>query len=477
MKNKVIEKIIDFPIKEIIKNNLQLAIYEQSTRLLKKYKSKNWIATKIKIPFKNNNNNKGALLNNIIYDLKDNIVTKNITTRAGSKILESYIPSYSATIYQLLSKEKAFLFSKSLMDELGQGDTGINEHYGKIRNIFNDLYSAHGSSGGAASLVASRIVQFAIGTDTGDSIRIPAAVSGIIGFKPSWGIISRYGIIPYSPSLDTPGILTRHIEDTLYVFRILAKKDFHDLTSIEIKESNDKISENSENITFIDNLNVLIKNKEYKDKYLKLKQEVENTFNNINNMNIDDDVMSLLLITYKIIANCESISCCANLNGLTFGNSCNNNYNNWKDIYSKTRSNGFSLQTKTRFLFGLYATSGIYEQKIYKIGITNRIIIKNYINIIFDTTDFIITPILTNGPSLFNETRKKTIFSTSTNHIDDFLLFSNFASLPSITIPFFKSKNGFSYSIAITSKHLNDYNLLFFTKKLLKIINKINNGK
>lgn len=208
--------LVDFSKKQIL-NNLK----------------NNWVITQIKDIEKSEN--KSGKLFNIPYSLKDNIITKNIKTTAGSKILNNYYPSYNSTIYKILKNAGAILMAKTSLDELGQGGTGNNFYYGNAKNPYDERRISGGSSSGSAAQVAAGDVVFAIGSDTGDSIRIPAAYCGVVGFKPSWGRISRFGLIPYSPSLDTIGIITNYVEDNIVIYNLLNGRDENDLTTINEK--------------------------------------------------------------------------------------------------------------------------------------------------------------------------------------------------------------------------------------------------
>ena len=169
----------------------------------------------------------------IPYVLKDNFSTKNIPTTASSNILNGYIPLFDATVKQKLDEAGAILIGKSTLDELAMGGTGTSGHLGTTYNPYdpNHNHLVGGSSCGSASLVASLVVPFSIGSDTGDSIRKPAHNAGLVGYKPTWGLISRYGLFPFSPSLDHVGYFTRSVYDAASLLNILSGHDENDMTS------------------------------------------------------------------------------------------------------------------------------------------------------------------------------------------------------------------------------------------------------
>ena len=170
------------------------------------------------------------LLSGIPYVLKDNYNTKGIKTTASSRMLEDYVPVYNAFAVDQLSKHGVHLVGKASMDELAMGGTNKSALTGPVYNPWDVRRIAGGSSGGSAALVASGLVPFATGSDTGDSIRKPAGYCGIVGFKPSWGRISRYGVIPYASSLDHMGMFTRNVRDAAIVLEAMAGRDDRDMT-------------------------------------------------------------------------------------------------------------------------------------------------------------------------------------------------------------------------------------------------------
>ena len=173
-----------------------------------------------------------SILNGIPYALKDNFSTKGILTTGSSNILKDYVPVYDSTAYKKLKDAGAVLVGKTVLDELAMGGTGTTGHTGIVRNPWDETRQIGGSSAGSAAAVALGIVPFAIGSDTGDSIRKPACFGGIVGFKPTYGRISRYGLFPFASSLDHVGCFTRCVKDAAIVTDILKGKDERDMTSL-----------------------------------------------------------------------------------------------------------------------------------------------------------------------------------------------------------------------------------------------------
>jgi aspartyl-tRNA(Asn)/glutamyl-tRNA(Gln) amidotransferase subunit A len=227
----------------------------------------------------NSKPNPKSLLNNIPYSLKDMISTKDIQTTGGSKILENYVPTFNATIYDKLIDGGAILISKTNCDELGMGGTGLTSGYGKVVNPFDKNRIVGGSSSGSAVQVALDIVPFSVGTDTADSIRTPASYMGLVGFKPSYGIISRYGVIPYAPSLDTVGVLAKTIADIAIVLQTISGYDEKDGTSQKINNKfYDCLKPKSKiKFTLIKDIDQYL-NKEVKDIYLDYVKKISEKY-------------------------------------------------------------------------------------------------------------------------------------------------------------------------------------------------------
>lgn len=452
---------------EINKLNISSEYYEFS---LQKYKS--IIDLNPIITLNKHFESKSGLLANIPIDIKDNITTKDILTSGGSKILSNYIPPFNSTVVEKLLHEGAHIFSKSNLEELGQGGIGNNDYYGDVLNPFNKDLIPGGSSSGAACLVASGVVPVAIGTDTGDSIRQPASCCGIIGYKPSWGSISRYGVIPYAPSLDTVGIFARCIEDIAYVFDILSGKDYLDLTSIECERKIfDEINKFNSNkkILFFTNINNKLKNEEYIKLFDSAVARINNKNFKIYTKTFNEQLFDHLLFTYKVISNSESISCCSNLTGLTFGN--RQNADNWQKMFIKTRTLNFGKKVKSRLLLGLFSTDKEHQTEILQYYQKIRTLIKKEIDKYLNHYDYIIMPFQEYGAKSYKSFERKSIVRKKTDYIDDNLLFANISGVPSIMIPIGYLKNNIPVSLSIMSKYKNDKSLLQFAKYFESKIN------
>ena len=255
--------------------------------------------------------------------LKDNVNTKGVRTTASSRILDNYVPVYNAAIVDKLKAAGAVVIAKASMDELGMGGTNKNAYTGKVNNPWDTNRISGGSSGGSAVLVASGVVPFAIGTDTGDSVRKPAAYNGIIGMKPTYGRISRYGIIPYASSLDHVGYFTTAIEDAAKALEVLAGRDDRDMTSsykeVEAYASNINSDIKGKRIAVLENVQQGVSNIDVKENFDALMKALESKGAIVERVHFDDKLMKAILPVYYIIANAEATANHSNLDGIRFG--------------------------------------------------------------------------------------------------------------------------------------------------------------
>jgi len=234
-------KILDLHNKLINKQISIKDVISESKKIFEKIKHTNSIITNTIDLIDANSlqdklqQNKDNLLFAIPYTLKDNISTEGIRTTGASDFLKNYIPPYNATVYELLKKQGAMLLGKANMDEFGLGNSGLYSAYGNTCNFFDSSRITSGSGSGSANCIAADFGIFSIGTDTGDSVRKPSAYLGTVGFKPSYGAISRYGVFPYAPSQDHVGIFANYVTDIAIVCQYIFKSDPIDYTSCDLE--------------------------------------------------------------------------------------------------------------------------------------------------------------------------------------------------------------------------------------------------
>lgn len=379
----------------------------------------------------------GALFG-IPYAAKDNFSTKGILTTGSSNILNDYIPVYDATVINKIKKENGVLIGKTVLDELAMGGTGLNGHTGRCTNPWSkDLTRiSGGSSGGSAVAVAAGIVPFALGSDTGDSVRKPAAYCGIVGFKPTWGRISRFGVFPFAPSMDHVAYFTRNVKDSAYLLDILAGFDHHDATSANIKVENysQNINKDIKNykIATIKGINeslidsAVIKN--FKDVVNSLKELGAS----VEEVEIDIKLLRAIYPVYMVISCSEATSNNANLDGIKFG--IREPGKDIDEVVINTRTKGFSELVKRRFVLGNYCLAKQNQEKLFLRAQKIRHLIVDELNKIFESYDLILTPAAGDIAPKF-EGRKSEKLSNEYLIAENHMALGNFAGLPSITIP------------------------------------------
>ena len=394
-------------------------------------------------------NNEESPLNGIPYAAKDLFSTKDILTTGSSNILANYVPFYDATVIKRLKDAGAILIGKTVCDEFGLGGTGTTGHTGVVKNPWDTMRGAGGSSSGSATSVALGIVPFSLGTDTGDSVRKPAGYCGVVGVKPTYGRISRYGIIPYASSLDHVGYFTRNIKDASLVLEVLAGRDDHDMTSSfekvdeysKLLNSNvegkkilvfDNVVENIREDIIINSFNNVIKGLEEKGAVIK-------------HVRFDDKLMKALFPTYFIIANAEATANHSNLDGIRFGHRVDGN--TMEEIMINTRTRGFSSFIKQRFVVGSYSLFEENQERLLKKAQRVRRLIVDEVMKELKDADCLIAPASGNVAPLIKGNKSDELapeYLIAENH----LVIGNFGGLPSLTQPMgFKDNLPFGVNI------------------------------
>lgn len=376
---------------------------------------------------------------------KDNYNTKGIKTTASSKMLEDYIPVYNATVVDKLYEAGISLIGKSSMDELAMGGTNKSALTGPVFNPWDSSRIAGGSSGGSAALVGSGVVPFALGSDTGDSIRKPAGFCGVVGFKPTWGRISRFGVIPYASSLDHVGAFTRNVRDMAIVTEALAGRDDRDMTS-----SNLPVPHYLENLTsdikgmkiaVLTTVSDEIRNKDIKENFEHVIATLKELGAEVGEVTIPQYLARAILPTYTIIANSEATSNHSCLDGIKYGD--RQPGSSTDEVMINSRTDGFGAHIKRRFILGNLALATENQERMFRKAQRVRRLIVEELNKIYSEYDIILTP---NSGSVApkldeaNDDRLSDEYIILENH----LALGNFAGTPSISIP-----SGFSDKMPI----------------------------
>ena len=331
-------------------------------------------------------------LEGIPMSLKDNISTKGIETTCCSKILQGYTPIYNATVWDLLQNQNAVLLGKTNMDEFAMGSSSETSCFGGSFNPHNPNHVAGGSSGGAASCVSGNIAVFGLGSDTGGSIRQPASFCGVVGLKPTYGTVSRYGLIAYASSFDQIGPITTSVEDAALVFDAIAQHDPMDSTSQGKKESA------SASLTKeIKGMKIGIV-KEYfeginEDVRTAMEKSIE-TYRQLGAEIVECSIPEIKygLPVYYILACAEASSNLGRYDGIRYGYKVPH-YEDINEMICKTRSEGFGAEVKRRIILGTYVLSSGYYDAYYKKAQQVRTLVMNEFNKAFKKYDIIVTPV------------------------------------------------------------------------------------
>ncbi len=325
--------------------------------------------------------------------IKDNICINGVKTTCASKILENFIAPYNATVIEKINNENMISLGKTNMDEFAMGSSTETSYFKKTKNPWDLNRIPGGSSGGSAAAVASNMVPWALGSDTGGSIRQPAGCCGIIGLKPTYGLVSRYGLIAYASSLDQIGTFTKDVKDTAILLNVIAGHDDKDTTSaVQEKKDYTKALKND-----VKGLKIAVPKEFFGDGINKeVKQSIEKAIKKYKELGaiieeVSLDIANYALATYYIIACAEASSNLGRFDGIRYGYR-SPKFNNLRDIYINSRSEGFGDEVKRRIILGTYVLSSGYYDAYYKKAQQVRTLVKNKFDEIFKNHDIILTP-------------------------------------------------------------------------------------
>ena len=406
------------------------------------------------------------LLSGIPYGVKDNYSLKDVLSTGSSNTLKDYVPFFTATAVENLTKHGAIPVNKTAMDEFGMGGTGTTGHTGIQKNPWDTTRMCAGSSSGSAASVASGVYPYALGSDTGDSIRKPAAYCGIVGYKPTYGMISRYGLFAFASSLDHCGVLTRCVRDAAIVVDAMKGKDKYDMTSWDSSKIhlNDDLTDDvkGKKLFYIKELcdienyeNPTEELKSHLENFKETIKKCENLGMTVEGVSIDRKLLDAIPAVYVVISCAEATSNMSNLTGLIFGP--RGEGNDYQSIMKDHRTKGFSPLIKRRFVIGSYVLQTENQERYFKNAQRVRRLVVDAIKEQFKNYDALIMPVGT-GPAKHLD-GSKDILKSDTAALDEHLQIGNFGGFPSITIP-----NGFIDGLPvgcnITGNCYDDQNVL-----------------
>ncbi len=365
--------------------------------------------------------------------IKDNLCTKGIKTTCSSKMLENFVSPYNATVIEKINNENMIDLGKLNMDEFAMGGSTETSYFKKTRNPWNLEKVPGGSSGGSAAAVAANMVPWALGSDTGGSIRQPSSFCGVVGLKPTYGLVSRYGLVAFASSLDQIGPITKDVRDSSMLLNIIAGHDKKDTTSVEVaKKDYTKALKND-----VKGLKIAVPkeffgegiNEEVKDSLMRAVETYKQLGAQVEEVSLD--IAKYSLATYYIIACAEASSNLGRFDGIRYTYRTPE-FKNLKEIYKKSRSEAFGDEVKRRIILGTYVLSSGYYDAYYKKAQQVRTLVTNKFNEVFEKFDVILTP--TSPTVAFG------IGEKSNNPLEMYLadictVSVNIAGLPGISIP------------------------------------------
>jgi aspartyl-tRNA(Asn)/glutamyl-tRNA(Gln) amidotransferase subunit A len=390
--------------------------------------------------------------------IKDNICIKGIRTTAGSKILENFFPPYDATVIKRLKESGVVFMGKSNLDEFAMGSSTENSYFGVTRNPWDLERVSGGSSGGSAAAVAAGQAIISLGSDTGGSIRQPASFCGVLGFKPSYGRVSRYGLIAFGSSLDQIGPFSRNVEDCARLLGVIAGHDPKDSTSVNIPVPDylEKLSESPRGMR-------IGLPKEYFGEKLdpQVQRVIEEKLKCFDDIGIKLEETSLPHIeyaipTYYIIACSEVSSNLSRFDGVKYGHRAES-FSNLIDMYETTRSEGFGAEAKRRIMLGTYSLSAGYYDEYYSKALKVRTILRQDFEKAYETFDALITPV---SPTPAFKIGEKISDPLQMYLSDIFSVTMNLAGIPALSIPCGSTSEGLPVGLQICGRPYREDQIL-----------------
>lgn len=377
------------------------------------------------------------VLSGIPYACKDNYSTKGILTTASSNILKDYVPVFDATAITKLKDAHACLIGKTVLDELAMGGTSTTGHTGSVKNPWDTSRLIGGSSGGSAAAVASGIVPYALGSDTGDSIRKPACYGGIVGVKPTYGLISRWGLFAFASSLDHLGCFAKTVKDAAYVINNMKGIDDKDMTSWDssdidlLKDIDNDIK--GKKMFYIKEIVDELKNSNelYYENFIKTLNYLKELGVEIKEESIDIKLLKGAYPTYMAISCAEASSNNSNLTGIPFGSRIDGNTPT--DVMINTRTEGFSELIRRRFVIGSFILQKENQEKLFRNAQRLRRLIVDKVTDLFKKYDSYIVPASGSIAPHFDEEVDR--LSEKYLLLENHMVIGDFGGFPSITIP------------------------------------------
>ena len=411
-------------------------------------------------------NGSAGKLAGMVIAIKDVLCYKNHSSTASSKILSGYTSLYTATCIQRLIDEDAIIIGRTNCDEFAMGSSNENSAYGPVKNGIDSSKVPGGSSGGSAVAVQMNMCLASLGTDTGGSIRQPASFCGVIGFKPSYGRVSRHGLIAYASSFDQAGPFTKCVKDAALITEIMSGPDDFDSTASQEKVpeySRLQMTDQKARVAYFDAaVNHPALDKEIGDWMKTFYAKLQKMGNEISE--VPFHLLDYLVPTYYVLTTAEASSNLARFDGIRFGHK-SLSANDLESSYRKNRSEGFGPEVKRRIMLGTFVLSSGYYDAYYTQAQKMRRLVRDTTNSILNTNDFIVIP---TAPSTAFSLGEKALDPISLYLADLFTVQASIAGLPAISIPLGKHSNGLPFGIQVIGKYMEEEKLFAFSQYLME---------
>ncbi len=403
----------------------------------------------------------------VVVAIKDNICYKGHKVSAGSKILEGFTSLFDSTVVERLLAEDAIIIGRTNCDEFAMGSSNENSAYGNVLNAADNSRVPGGSSGGSAVAVQAGLCQVSLGSDTGGSIRQPAAFCGVVGLKPTYGRVSRYGLIAYASSFDQIGPFSHSVEDTALVMEVISGKDGHDSTS-----SSEKVGSYSSSLGFNKKARIAILPSTLASSGLhpEVKAAIETVIEDLKKDGhtvgeIGFELLDHLIATYYVLSTAEASSNLARFDGVHYGYRSQDAHE-MDAVYKKSRTEGFGKEVKNRIILGTFVLSSGYYDAYYSRAQKVRRILTDKIRAIFKDYDYIIMP---TSPTVAFKFGEKTDDPVEMYLADIYTVLANLTGIPAISLPLAKDKEGLPIGVQVLADKFHEADLLAFSEKLMQL--------
>ncbi len=406
-------------------------------------------------------------LHGVVVGIKDVLCYKDHKVSAASKILENYTAVYSATAIEKLLAEGAIIIGRQNCDEFAMGSSNENSAYGPVKNAMNTSLVPGGSSGGSAVAVQAGLCMVSLGSDTGGSVRQPADFCGVVGLKPSYGMISRYGLIAYASSFDQIGIFTTNIDDAALVLEVIAGADNFDSTVSD--KSVPSFSKTIQEDTVPKKVAYFKETLTHPGLDPEIKQQTEAYLSGLREKGylveaVDFSLLSYLVPTYYVLTTAEASSNLSRFDGIRFGHRTSKPLDDLTELYKLSRTEGFGEEVQRRILLGSFVLSAGYFDAYFTKAQQVRQKLVDLTNSLFNQYDILVSPTV---PSTAFEIGKHQHSATEMFLADIYTVYANLVGIPAISIPLFKHSNGMPFGLQVMSQSFNETALLQFSKKMM----------